>query len=203
MSNKSNLQEFTFKLVITGETGTGKTSLLYRIMHNKFEENLNPTIAGDVTSYDATIDNKYLAHLTIWDTSGTEEYKSMNASHFADAQGIIYLYSADNSDSLENILTVWNKEAEENSKIEHINFIAGNKFDLPVEERTTSSDREDEVAKELHTMNHHISALNGEGVNDFVNEIVMKMIDKFNDNPQTQKQEYQPPATTKGGCCRI
>ena len=52
-------------------------------------------------------------------------------------------------------------------------------------------------------MNHHISALNGEGVNDFVNEIVMKMIDKFNDNPQTQKQEYQPPATTKGGCCRI
>ena len=95
MTTSKKLEEVTFKLAI-GETGTGKTSF-------HFEENLNPTIAGDVTSYDYTYQNKSLIHLTIWDTSGTEEYKSMNSLHFTDAQGIIYLYSVDNSDSLENI----------------------------------------------------------------------------------------------------
>ena len=201
MSSKENLEEYTFKLVITGETGTGKTSLLYRILHNKFEENLNPTIAGDVTSYDAKIDNKYYAHLTIWDTSGTEEYKSMNASHFADAQGIIYLYSVDNADSLDNILTIWKPEVEENSQIEHVNFFAGNKIDLPENERITSSEREASIASELQARNLHISALSGEGISDLIHEIVVKMVEKFKTTPTT-KQEYKPP-TEQQGCCRI
>ena len=201
MSSTKKLEEYSFKLVITGETGTGKTSLLYRILHNKFEPNLNPTIAGDVTSYDAKIDNKYLAHLTIWDTSGTEEYKSMNALHFADAQGIIYLFSFDNTDSLDNILTIWKPEVEQNSQIEHLNFFAGNKIDLPEEERITSAERETAVAEELKCHSMHISALSGVGINELIHEIVVKMIEKFRIIP-TKKQEYKPP-TEKDGCCRV
>lgn len=193
------MTDLSYKLVITGETGTGKTSLLRRISRGKFEENLDPTIAGDVFSVDITVDNK-IVHLTIWDTSGTEDYKSMNATHFADAQGVLYLYSFDNSDSLENILTLWKPDVESNSKVDHINFLAGNKSDLPSSEVTTDSERETAVANSLGAENNHVSALNGNGVPELLQQICKKLIEKFYvETPE--KQEYVPPE--EGGCCRI
>lgn len=79
------------KVVFLGEQSTGKTSILMRFMHDKFEEGLGvflpllqATVGIDFMAKNLTVDNHVL-RLQLWDTAGQERFRSLIPSYMKDA----------------------------------------------------------------------------------------------------------------------
>ena len=61
------------KIVILGDSGVGKTTLLQQYVHNKANNNTKPTIGADFSKKEIQIDGQVVT-LQIWDTAGQEKY---------------------------------------------------------------------------------------------------------------------------------
>jgi len=61
------------KIVVLGDSGVGKTSLLNRFVRNTFEPKFKPSIGADFFTYELELDGKKV-NLQIWDTAGQEVY---------------------------------------------------------------------------------------------------------------------------------
>jgi len=174
----------SFTVVITGDSGTGKTSLLYRIKTKTFVENHKVTVAGELVTHEVNVEGKKIS-ISFWDTTGTEDYESMNKCHYFDAQGVIYFYSVDNSDSLDRISSHWKAIVEESSKVPHLNFLVGNKIDLNPSEVVVSPQTEDPIAESIGSKVYHTSALNGTGVFEFVEDLAKILNAEFGTKTET------------------
>ena len=63
------LRKCFVKLVIIGDSGVGKTSLIQMFEHNKFNQAFKPTIGADFSNKEITLDDRIVT-LQIWDTAG-------------------------------------------------------------------------------------------------------------------------------------
>merc|ERR1712023_55611 len=81
-----------FKLLLVGDSGVGKSSLLLRFAADSFED-LTPTIGVDFKVKYVSLDGKRLK-LTVWDTAGQERFRTLTSSYYRGAQGIIFAYDA-------------------------------------------------------------------------------------------------------------
>ena len=57
------------KVVIIGDSGVGKTSLIQMFEHSKFTENFKPTIGADFSNKEVALEDRVVT-LQIWDTAG-------------------------------------------------------------------------------------------------------------------------------------
>ena len=88
MSNY-NLEIYTCKVVLLGESAVGKTSLATRFVNNQFSEFEESTIGAAFLSKALTINNKTIK-FEIWDTAGQERYQSLAPMYYRGAKvGII------------------------------------------------------------------------------------------------------------------
>ncbi|KHN31152.1 Ras-related protein RABC1 [Glycine soja] len=87
--DSSSTQEFEylFKLLMIGDSGVGKSSLLLCFTSDSFED-LSPTIGVDFKVKYLTMEGKKLK-LAIWDTAGQERFRTLISSYYRGAQGII------------------------------------------------------------------------------------------------------------------
>ncbi|CDJ47417.1 Rab1-prov protein, related [Eimeria brunetti] len=76
------------KLLLIGDSGVGKSSLLLRFTEDKYDEQQLSTIGVDFRIRYMTIEGTRLK-LAIWDTAGQERFKTLTASYYRGAQGII------------------------------------------------------------------------------------------------------------------
>ena len=88
----------TFKIVLLGDSSTGKTSIIDRFVNNKFEEKDNvpslliqPTIGIDFLGKNVT-HNSTTCRLQLWDTAGQERYRSLIPSYLKDAICAIFVF---------------------------------------------------------------------------------------------------------------
>lgn len=61
------------KIVLVGESGVGKTSIMNQYVDNRFDEHVKPTIGADFMQKDIIVGDR-IVNLQIWDTSGKEEF---------------------------------------------------------------------------------------------------------------------------------
>lgn len=126
----SNTDEYAylFKLIIIGDSGIGKSSLLNRFSDNVYTDSYISTIGVDFKITTIEIDNK-ICKLQIWDTAGQERFRTITSSYYRGAHGIMVVFDITNRDSFTN-LPIWLKEiynyASENVKI----ILIGTKADL-------------------------------------------------------------------------
>lgn len=118
------------KVVFLGEQSTGKTSILMRFMHDKFEEGLGvhilfifikATVGIDFMAKNLTI-NSNLLRLQLWDTAGQERFRSLIPSYLKDAMITFIVFdvgstfsSKQDARSFEN-LTEWFELCSHNRK---------------------------------------------------------------------------------------
>lgn len=76
------------KLLLIGDSGVGKSSLLLRFIDDAFED-LSPTIGVDYKQRIVQHAGKRL-RLTIWDTAGQERFRTLTASYYRGAHGIVF-----------------------------------------------------------------------------------------------------------------
>ena len=119
--------EKKLKILIVGDPGVGKTSLINRYIENKFEENCATTIG--VGSKNKILMINSIKHIiTVIDTAGQERYQTITKSYFRFVQGIFIVFDVNNEESF-NSLEKWIeiiKEAVEEPNI----IILANKVDL-------------------------------------------------------------------------
>ena len=124
------VHDYTFKICILGDMGTGKTSLLERLCNNSFSTVYSSTIGVDFKTYNIYLDeyNKEIK-LQIWDTAGQEHFLSIIRSYFRKMAGCILVYDVTDKKSFNN-LNKWIKEIEYYCLYNPIVSIVGNKTDL-------------------------------------------------------------------------
>jgi Ras-related protein Rab-1A len=91
-----------YKIIMIGDSDTGKTSLLLRFCEGKFDSTQNCTIGIDFKLKNVKIDKKIIK-LQLWDTAGQERFKSMSNNYIRNAHGCIAVYDISKRDSFLNL----------------------------------------------------------------------------------------------------
>lgn len=86
--------DLSFKLIVIGDSGVGKSCLTLKATKNFYEEFYTPTVGFEFFTQTLKIDNKYIK-LQIWDTCGQEIYRSLIASFYRNSSLAIMVYSID------------------------------------------------------------------------------------------------------------
>ena len=97
MSTPKN--EYVFKIIIAGDTGVGKTSLVRRYVDNEFIPSKKATIGIDYFLKNIKLDYPGLettsVALQIWDLAGEEKYRSFLPAYIPGTNGLLFVYSED------------------------------------------------------------------------------------------------------------
>ena len=117
-----------FKLIIIGDTGVGKSSVLKRAVKNIFDENYQATIGFEFLLMHFKVNDLKLK-LQIWDTCGQEMYRSLVQGFYHNSSLALLVYEINNKKSFEN-LEFWLKDLRQHTEKDLPVFIIGNKNDL-------------------------------------------------------------------------
>merc|ERR1719177_74289 len=91
------------KIIILGDSGEGKTSILHKYVNNKFIEEHKATIGADFSTREITIDDSRLITLQIWDTAGQERFQSLGNAFYRGADACILVYDITDKESFDAI----------------------------------------------------------------------------------------------------
>ena len=102
------------KVVLIGESGVGKTSIISRYTSNIFKSQLMSTLGGNfVTKTEIMEDENKTIKFEIWDTAGQEKYRSLAKVFYKDASVCILVYDITRKSSFEQLKEYWIKEIKE------------------------------------------------------------------------------------------
>ncbi|KAL5982697.1 Ras-related protein rabc1 [Asimina triloba] len=150
-SSASQVPEFDymFKLLLIGDSGVGKSSLLLSFTSNTFED-LSPTIAGQ------------------------ERFRTLTSSYYRGAQGVIMVYDVTRRETFTNLSEVWAKEMDLHlSNQDCIKMLVGNKVDKE-SERVVSKKEGIDFAREYGCLFLECSAKTRVNVEQCFEELVVK-----------------------------
>lgn len=183
--------EYCFKLVIVGDSGVGKTSLVKYEILNSFVPKHNTTIIFEHSWKNYGILGKTF-RLQIWDTCGQETYHSLVKSFYRSALCTFIVFSLDDEDSF-NQVNKWLDEINSNNVNESIKVLIGNKLDN-FQERKISKETIEQFCKEKHIENYYeTSAKTGENVHELFKSIVLQLYMKFAVPIITASQNNETP----------
>lgn len=152
-----------FKLVLIGDSGVGKTSMLSRFVDNEYNDMYFSTIGVDFKARNLIV-NDQKVKVQIWDTAGQERFRTITSSYYRGARGIMIVYNVADKLSFTNA-SLWLKEASKYSDPSTIKILVGNKADLPEEQRKVTYDEAKEFAVESQMLWIETSAKHGTNVN--------------------------------------
>ena len=116
-----------FKILVIGDTGCGKTSIMQRFVEGTFDEQFVVTVGTDFKEKIIEVNEKSIK-LQIWDTAGQERFRAINSSYYRGAHGIIVVYDVTDTDSFENTQT-WLGDISRYACSEVPRILIGNKCD--------------------------------------------------------------------------
>lgn len=157
------------QLLMIGDSGVGKTSLIDRYSSNSFTTEHIASIGVDFKIRMITVEGKKVK-LQIWDTAGQERFRSITNSFYRRAEGILLVYDVTDRNSFAAIHS-WIHQIEENTdseaKIDMV--LVGNKSDRP--ERKVTRDEGAKLAKSYKLPFFETSAKNGDNVVTAYNQL--------------------------------
>ena len=156
----------TIKVVLVGESGTGKTSIIQQFAYKIFDPNCATSISSQYVSQVINIPaiNKSLK-LEIWDTAGQERYRSMAKLFYQDAKIIIFVYDFTSRSSFDYLINFWIPEVQITINVKNVIFgLVANKCDL-YEIGSISDEEGMDLADKINAVFQKTSAKLGLGVN--------------------------------------
>lgn len=128
MADRVSAFDHIFKVVVIGDSGVGKSSLVARYTDDFFEEGMAPTIGVDFKVKTVDVGEKRVK-LTMWDTAGQERFRTLTGSYYRGAQIAIIVFDVTNRASFDSVST-WLEEIDSNfTHSSLIKVLVGNKID--------------------------------------------------------------------------
>ena len=186
----------SFKVVLVGESGVGKTSIITQFIDQTFQEDQQSTTGGTFSTKSVICEGGKILKFEIWDTAGQEKYRSLTTMFYKDANAAVMVYDVTRKESFDEIKNYWSNQIKENSPENIILVIAGNKSDL-IEQETVDEEEARNFAKELNAIFISTSAKSSEGINSLFEEIAKKHTGSTNitmkeddgEEPQVEEQK--------------
>ena len=127
MSQKEGEEE-GIKIILVGDSGTGKTSLINTTVGKKFDESEKSSIQCSYVKIKKEIDDMEYT-IDLWDTIGQERFRSLSKIFFKNSEIVIFVFDITNKETF-NDLEYWFKTIEDELGNEIIKGLAANKQDL-------------------------------------------------------------------------
>ena len=153
------------KLLTIGDSGVGKSSLLLRWANadTSMVKSSMPTVGIDFKFKNITVDGERVK-VHVWDTAGQERFRTLTATYYRKAQGVLLVYDVTNRVSFNNVRN-WMSQITINAEVGISVYLVANKLDL-VEKRVVSFEEGEALAKEFKTSFMEVSAWSGQNVNE-------------------------------------
>jgi small GTP-binding protein len=120
--------DLSFKLIVIGDSGVGKSCLTNNAIKNVFDEAYNATVGFEFFTFNVKMCEKVIK-LQIWDTCGQEIYRSLISSFYRSSSLAVIVYAIDRRQSFDEI-DLWIKELKSNKSPDSKIILVGNKLDL-------------------------------------------------------------------------
>ena len=164
--------DYIFKVALIGDSATGKTSILLRFIDDYFTEDTKSTIGVDFKIVSLLLEPKVYAKMQIWDTCGSERFKSLTSSFIKTCSAFILVFDLTRTSTFQNI-EHWIRTIKENTSPKFL-ILIGNKSDL-VEQRALNKDFILEYCQK-HFFNYlEISAKNNSNIEIMFKEVAYQL----------------------------
>jgi len=193
-----NDYDHLFKLLIIGDSGVGKSSILLRFSDNLFSGTYITTIGVDFKIRTIEVEGEKVK-LQIWDTAGQERFRTITSTYYRGTHGVIVVYDVTNLESFGNVKR-WLQEIDQNCD-DVVRILVGNKHDHP--ERKVTLAEAETLADQMNITFFETSAkdnFNIEKVFDEITRLVLSMKkDKLakNNNSVNVKEPIKLQANSK------
>lgn len=195
---------FLFKILLIGDSRSGKTAIAQRFGHNEFEQEYIPTIGVDFKTKNFEIQNphsssfggKQLVRLQLWDSSGDDRFKTVTGCYYRGAHGIVIAIDLTSRGSLERAQK-WLQHTELFASSSACKVLVGTKSDL--KEEIAIPRGEIEAFAKKHDL-HYIetSAKTGENVTTVFSQLSTQIIESYKlPDPTAATTEQQKASEQK------
>ncbi|KAL7673921.1 hypothetical protein ACOME3_000199 [Neoechinorhynchus agilis] len=211
-SNSGRQADFIFKIVLTGDSGVGKSCLLARFTQNEFSLESRSTIGVEFTSHEETIsafesilwqifvkltlsrlDGK-LVKVQIWDTAGQERFMAITKAYYRNAFGALLVFDITKHSTFEH-LDRWLREIREHADPDAVIMLIGNKCDQR-HLRTVMAD-EIKAYSEAHRLTFiETSAADSTNVHNAFMDLILEVYSKFTKRTKENRKESTHIAQT-------
>ena len=161
----------SIKVVLVGESGVGKTSIISQFTTKKFDPHRETSLSAQFIS--KTVNFQDLGKeikFDIWDTVGQEKYRSLAKIFYKDAKVIVFVYDITTEYSFNELKNYWYEETRSNTDGSPILAVVGNKIDLYKDQKVSNNDGK-EFAEKIGAIFQTTSAQSDSGISTLFDNI--------------------------------
>lgn len=170
MNNK-----YGYKIVLIGDSGVGKTSLIHRFIHDQPLLSSHPTIGASFLTKEININNKKIK-FSIWDTAGQERFRSMVKMYYKNVCGCLCLFDVSNKTSFVNVI-YWLHDYIKENDIESKIIIVGNKCEVDRSEWAVTEQDVKRLADQFQCDYIFTSSMTGHNINELFYKLGSQILD--------------------------
>ena len=193
------------KVVFLGESGTGKSSVITRYVHNTFTASPVSTIGASFLCVTVPAGDRKI-ELALWDTAGQEAYRGLTPMYYRNAIVAILVFDITSRDSFEAIPN-WLDDLHSMCDERLIIILCGNKVDMMATREVTLEEAESLASSNKITY-VETSAKTGEGISILIEIAVRKVMEQRPDAIEESEKDNQPSKLEeksskerKSSCC--
>ncbi|XP_065054501.1 ras-related protein Rab-36-like isoform X2 [Rhopilema esculentum] len=223
-SKQDDFSSVTSKIIIVGDLGVGKTSMINRFSHNVFEKDYKPTIGVEYELKKFSILDR-LVNLQLWDTSGEERFKSITNAYYRGSHAVLVVFDTTEIVTLHHTRS-WLDDALHNTRVTVPEvFLVGSKMDLCKSSQLEEIRSEAKaMSKEMNAEYWEVSSKSGKNIKELFlrvaaicfDQAMLKELEKKEKKTEQQKigggfQTIElgkaniskaEASTSKKGCCK-
>jgi len=113
VDNEEDIEEYVYKILVVGDLGCGKTSVIHRYVNHTFSNTYRATIGVDFALKSIKWDEKTSVRLQLWDIAGQERFGHMTRVYYKEAVGAIIVFDVTRERTFQAVVK-WKADIDEN-----------------------------------------------------------------------------------------